>query len=147
MHKLITRIPPLALLCFTATLQTAQAADTAVNRLLASQCAQCHGTNGHAVGDFESIAGEEAKDLYEDLMDMRNEDRPENIMDHQALGYTEDQIRRIAAFYATTSENSGSNSGGSNNSDTTEHDSEKEHKRKKSERSKRSTNRESRHSD
>ena len=145
MHKLITRIPPLALLCVTATLQPAQAADTAVNRLLASQCAQCHGTNGHAVGDFESIAGEEAKDLYEDLMDMRREDQPENIMDHQALGYTEDQISRIAAFYATTSENGGSNSGSSNNNGGD--DSEKKHKRKKSERSKKSTNRESRHSD
>lgn len=78
--------------------------DPAVDRLLASHCAQCHGTNGYATGEFESLAGEEAKDLYEDLIDMKGEDRPEDIMDHQALGYSDDQIRRIANFYATLPE-------------------------------------------
>lgn len=78
----------------------AYAQDATVDRLLASQCAQCHGTNGYAVGDIDELAGEEAKDLMEDLRDMQREDRPENIMDHQALGYTAEQIRRIAAYYA-----------------------------------------------
>jgi sulfide dehydrogenase cytochrome subunit len=88
-----------------ASIQTAVAEDDFyVNRLLASQCAQCHGTSGYAVGDMDDLAGESEKDLYEDLQDMRFEDRPENIMDHQALGYTEDQIRRIATFYATIPE-------------------------------------------
>lgn len=79
--------------------------DPAVDRLLAAQCAQCHGTNGYAVGDMDELAGESAKDLYEDLRDMKSEDRPENIMDHQALGYTDDQIRRIARYYASLPEN------------------------------------------
>ncbi len=105
MKKLLT---PLA--CFTLLLpfvlpaNALAADDPAVNRLLASQCAQCHGTNGYSRNDFESIAGEEAKDMYEDLTDMKGEDRPENIMDHQALGYTDDQIRRIASYYATLPE-------------------------------------------
>jgi cytochrome c553 len=75
-----------------------------VNQLLASQCAQCHGTDGYARGDYDEIAGEDAKDMFEDLTDMKGEDRPENIMDHQALGYTDDQIRRIASYYATLPE-------------------------------------------
>ena len=78
--------------------------DPANDRLLASQCAQCHGTNGYAVGEMDEIAGEDAKDLFEDLRDMRREDRPENIMDHQALGYTEAQILRIAHYYSTLPE-------------------------------------------
>jgi sulfide dehydrogenase cytochrome subunit len=78
----------------------AVADDRTINRLLASQCAQCHGTNGYARGDFDSLAGEEVKDMYEDLTDMKEEDQPENIMDHQALGYTNYQIQRIARFYA-----------------------------------------------
>jgi cytochrome c553 len=82
----------------------ALADDMTVNRLLASQCAQCHGTDGFAVGDIDSLAGESTKDLIEDLNDMRNEDQPEDIMDHQALGYTEDQIRRIASYYGTIAE-------------------------------------------
>lgn len=78
----------------------AVAEDPTINRLLASQCAQCHGTNGYARGDFDSLAGEEVKDMYEDLTDMKEEDQPENIMDHQALGYSNYQIQRIARFYA-----------------------------------------------
>ncbi|MET0047457.1 MAG: hypothetical protein ABW066_06715 [Sedimenticola sp.] len=84
--------------------QVAMAEDFTINRLLASQCAQCHGTWGYSVGDIDELAGESAKDLYEDLIDMRLEDQPEDIMDHQALGYTDEQIRRIAAYYATIPE-------------------------------------------
>jgi len=93
-------------LLITRVDHSAHAEDVTVNRLLASQCAQCHGTNGYAVGEFESIAGEEAKDLFEDLADMKREDKPENIMDHQALGYSDDQIRRIATFYSSLPEHS-----------------------------------------
>lgn len=81
--------------------QAAQAEDPTINRLLAAQCAQCHGTNGHAVGDMDGLSDESYKDLYEDLMDMKFEDRPEDVMDHQALGYTEDQVRRIALYFGT----------------------------------------------
>jgi len=102
----------------------ARADDPTVNRLLASQCAQCHGTNGYAVGDFEDLAGEEAGDLVEDLTDMKREDRPEDIMDHQALGYTDAQIRRIAAFYATLPEDEGRDD--SARLDDSERDSERE---------------------
>lgn len=78
--------------------------DPAVNRLLASQCAQCHGTNGYSTNEIEGIAGEDARDMFEDLTDMKGEDQPENIMDHQALGYSNDQIRRIASYFATLPE-------------------------------------------
>ena len=78
---------------------TVCAEDLTVNRLLASQCAQCHGTDGESAGGIEGLEDESYKDLYEDLMDMRSEDRPETIMDHQALGYTDDQIDRIAYYF------------------------------------------------
>jgi len=88
----------LSLLC-TGASQSALAEDFTVNRLLASQCAQCHGTNGHAVGDMDGLSDESYKDLFEDLADMQSEDRPEDIMDHQALGYTPDQLGRIAQYF------------------------------------------------
>ena len=75
------------------------AEDTTVNRMIAAQCAQCHGTNGQAVGDMDGLDDESFKDLMEDLKDMRSEDQPEDIMDHQALGYTLSQLRRIARYY------------------------------------------------
>lgn len=90
-------------LCFSFHIFPVYAEDINVNRLLASQCAQCHGTNRDAVGEMDGLDDESYKYLYEDLVDMRSEDNPESIMDHQALGYTEDQIRRIATYYGTLS--------------------------------------------
>ena len=78
--------------------------DDTVDRLLASQCAQCHGTDGRAVGDMDSLAGGELVDLYNKLLDMKGEDRPEDIMDHQALGYTDEQLYRIARYFASLPE-------------------------------------------
>lgn len=127
------------------------AEDMTVNRLLAAQCAQCHGTNGHAVGNIDGLRDESYKDLYEDLMDMRGEDRAEDIMDHQALGYTADQIRRIALYYGTLAgkadeapENLGSGAGssgsGSDNTDSSSDDESEREERaySRSERKKRS---------
>lgn len=99
----------------------AVAEDPTVNRLLASHCAQCHGTNGYARGDMDGLAGDE--DLDEDLLDMKGEDKPEDIMDHQALGYSNDQIRRIASYYAGLPEDQRSSS---HNEDEREEDEKQE---------------------
>ena len=65
-------------------------------RLLASQCAQCHGTNGAGPG-FEEIAG---KDIFNDLIEMKY--RPiEGIMERQARGYTDEQLRLISDYLST----------------------------------------------
>jgi cytochrome c553 len=91
-------------LCALGAGQAAQAEDDPmVNRLLAAQCAQCHGTNGHAVGDMDGLFEESYSELYEELTEMVSDDRPEDIMEHQALGYNEDQIRRIALYYGMRS--------------------------------------------
>jgi sulfide dehydrogenase cytochrome subunit len=106
MHKPIVRLFGLALLN-VGLLPAVLAEDFTIDRLLAAQCAQCHGTNGESFGEMERLDDESYKDLYEDLMDMRSEDRPEGIMDHQALGYTEEQIRRIAYYYGVLSGKAG----------------------------------------
>jgi len=68
-------------------------------RLLASQCAQCHGTNGAGPG-FDEIAGKSASELFHELIEMKY--RPiEGIMDRQARGYTDDQLGLIANFLST----------------------------------------------
>lgn len=65
-------------------------------RLLASQCAQCHGTNGAGPG-FEKLAG---TDLFNDLIDMKYR-RIEGVMDRQARGYTDAQLRLISDYFST----------------------------------------------
>jgi sulfide dehydrogenase cytochrome subunit len=104
MRKITLTGACLGLLCLGGG---AIAEDMTVNRMLAAQCAQCHGTNGNAARGIEGLDDESYKDLYEDLIDMRSEDRPDDIMDHQALGYTDDQIRRIALYYGVLSGKAG----------------------------------------
>ncbi len=74
-------------------------------RLLASQCAQCHGTDGNAVSGFESIAGED--DIYGELLEMKRKRVPESIMDRQARGYTDEQLRLIADYLRSIAPASG----------------------------------------
>jgi hypothetical protein len=67
-------------------------------RLLGSQCAQCHGTNGVSLTDWDSIAGEDdlADEIYED-------DEP--IMSAQAHGYTSEEIILIGNWLKTLKTN------------------------------------------
>lgn len=71
-------------------------------RLLASQCFQCHGTQGQAVSGFESISGKSANEMYKELLEM-SQRRPEGIMDYQARAYTPAQLRLIASYLSTIS--------------------------------------------
>lgn len=66
-------------------------------RLLGSQCAQCHGTNGVSSNNWDSIAGED------DLQDEIYED-DEPIMSAQAHGYTSEEIRLIGNWLKTLNE-------------------------------------------
>ena len=71
-------------------------------RLLASQCAQCHGTNGSSTNSWDSIAGESAAELVSEMLEIqRGEEDP--IMQAQAHGYTADEIAALAAWLATQS--------------------------------------------
>ncbi len=68
-------------------------------RLLASQCAQCHGTTGNSLGDFDSIANENFGELLNELLEMKRDDDNE-VMHKQIKGYTDDQIYLIADYYS-----------------------------------------------
>ena len=63
-------------------------------RLLGSQCAQCHGTNGVSVNKWDSIAGEDK--LHEEMFE---DDEP--IMTAQAKGYTNSEISLIESWLRT----------------------------------------------
>ena len=67
-------------------------------RLLGSQCAQCHGTNGISINEWDSIAGEDnlVDEIYQD-------DEP--IMSAQAHGYTDEEIILIGNWLKTLKTN------------------------------------------
>jgi len=98
------RSKPLYLLILLMLAGPGFAQDPTIDRMIAAQCAQCHSTDGHATGDIDSIAGKETRDLYDKLIDMKEEDRAEDIMEHQAWGYTDEQLYRIARYYSTVAE-------------------------------------------
>ena len=67
-------------------------------RLLGSQCAQCHGTNGISANEWDSIAGED--DLLNEIFE---DDEP--IMSAQAHGYTSEEIILIGNWLKTLQSN------------------------------------------
>ena len=79
-------------------------------RLLASQCFQCHGTDGKSTTGIDSLAGESQNELVSEMREMKARNRVD-LMHYQAKAYTDAQIQMIAAYFASV------NGGGNNNND------------------------------
>ncbi|MBL0285496.1 MAG: c-type cytochrome [Zoogloea sp.] len=112
--KHLGRLAALALLLATAAAHGAPPA----GRLLASQCAQCHGTNGQAVAGMEKLAGESESEIYGELIKMKANIKPDEIMHRQAAGYSDAQIRLMARYFATGGRTTATSSTGSTSTST-----------------------------
>jgi cytochrome c553 len=89
-----------ALLSLLAGLTPAHAQEPNLGRNLAATCANCHGTNGRARGDMVPLAGVSAERLTTVLGAYKSGAQTGTIMHQIAKGYTDEQIRLIAAFFA-----------------------------------------------
>jgi sulfide dehydrogenase cytochrome subunit len=70
-------------------------------RGLAATCTACHGTDGISVGGVPpSLAGQNKDYLLQQLKDFKAGKRPATIMHQHAKGYTDEQLERIAAYFA-----------------------------------------------
>lgn len=69
-------------------------------RVWASACAACHGTDGHAQAGMTSLAGRDAGDLYTLLSEFKEGVRPATVMHQHAKGYTDDELKRLAQWFA-----------------------------------------------
>jgi cytochrome subunit of sulfide dehydrogenase len=78
----------------------AQAQDTNLGRNLAATCANCHGTNGQARGDSKPLAGVSAEKIMAAIADFKSGAQPATIMHQISKGYTDDQMKLIAAYFA-----------------------------------------------
>ena len=98
------RIPhPLALAvsCMLAAgAWPALAQDAHLGRNLAATCANCHGTNGQARGDMKPLAGVSAGKIVAMMADFKSGSQPATIMHQIAKGYTDEQIKLLAAYFA-----------------------------------------------
>ena len=67
-------------------------------RALASNCFQCHGTNGYA-GELK-IAGESSSEIIGELNEMKFKNPGANIMNVHAQAYTSEEIKMIADYFS-----------------------------------------------
>ena len=86
----------LLLLCAPALAQEVNA-----GRSLAATCANCHGTHGRPRGPaMPPLAGMKADAMLEALADYRSGRQPGTVMPQIVNGYTEAQLRLVAAYFA-----------------------------------------------
>lgn len=69
-------------------------------RLLASNCFQCHGTNGKGPG-FDSLAGKSANELYQEIKEFQSGKEGNSIMARHVMGYTDEQLRLLTQWLST----------------------------------------------
>lgn len=85
----------------TSTPSTPLPPSSTAGRLLASNCFQCHGTDGHSVSSIDSIAGESASEIINEMLEMSAKPIGNDIMKAHAHAYTLDEIRLIAEYLST----------------------------------------------
>jgi sulfide dehydrogenase cytochrome subunit len=78
----------------------AQAQTPPDGRLLASNCFQCHGTNGKGPG-FDKLAGKSAGEIYKELREFQSGKEGDGIMARHAMGYTDAQLRSLSGWLST----------------------------------------------
>ena len=77
------------------------AADAAVDNLISSRCATCHGAEGHATSPiFPSLAGQNRQYLIKQLQDFRSKKRVSETMAPQVADLSDETIAALADFYA-----------------------------------------------
>ena len=92
---------PVLLAALAALLTSAHAAnDPPPMRMLAANCANCHGTTGRASGAMPSLAGADKVYFVEQMRAFRDGKRPATVMHQLATGYSDEEIALLAEFFA-----------------------------------------------
>ena len=78
----------------------AQQPDPLQLRNWAAACANCHGTGGVAQPGMVSLAGQSREDMTAKLLAYKEGKLPATIMHQISKGYTDDQLRALAGWFA-----------------------------------------------
>jgi cytochrome c553 len=70
---------------------------------LAATCANCHGTAGKGIpnGSIPKLAGLKNEYFVEQMQAFKTGTRPATIMHQLAKGYSDEQIRLLASYFAS----------------------------------------------
>lgn len=77
------------------------AQDAAQTRLLAANCANCHGTDGRSQGGVPGLAGLPKPYIIQQMQDFKSGKRVATIMHQLAKGYTDAEIDAMAGWFST----------------------------------------------
>lgn len=95
-----TRITLILGLLIAGAAAPACAAENVNGRNWAATCTGCHGTNGHSAGGMPSLAGLDKARIVSLMQEFKAGKRAATVMHQHAKGYTDEQIERIAEFFA-----------------------------------------------
>jgi cytochrome c553 len=76
------------------------AADDVSGRNWAATCTGCHGTNGNSEGGMPALAGLDKAYIVKAMQEFKSGARPATVMHQHAKGYSDEQLERIAEFFA-----------------------------------------------
>lgn len=66
----------------------------------AATCTGCHGPNGHSEGGMPNLAGLQKAYIVNAMREFKAGTRQATVMHQHAKGYTDEQIERMAEFFA-----------------------------------------------
>ena len=92
-----------ALSAFAAHAASNDDAQKLYTQSLAATCANCHGTEGRALKDaaVPGLAGQSADYLIDQMKAFRDGERKATIMHQIAKGFTDEQTRLLANYFAS----------------------------------------------
>jgi cytochrome subunit of sulfide dehydrogenase len=89
-----------AALLLAAASVSALAADNVNGRNWAASCTGCHGTNGHSESGMPLLAGLDKAYIVNAMKEFKTGTRMATVMHQHAKGYSDEQIERIAEYFA-----------------------------------------------
>jgi len=92
-----------AALLFAGASVDTLAADNINGRNWAATCTGCHGTNGYSESGMPLLAGLDKAYIVNAMKEFKAGTRPATVMHQHAKGYSDEQIERIAEFFAAQS--------------------------------------------
>ncbi len=106
MRKLVTAFAIVWLLPAAAI---GEKADIKAGQAKSAPCAACHGADGNSVNpQWPKLAGQHPRYLYKQLQEFKSKARLNPIMNAQAAGLSEQDMRDLAAYFASRATSPGS---------------------------------------